>query len=90
MFRVGECRHSSAGNVYVLDRIYDPNHVGVRRVANGAGAGGASLWDAGVVYRWTSWQWESLPLVGQKSDDPTFGMFIGRKSGYAIGEPRSR
>ena len=71
---VGELRCSSAGNVYKLERI-DGEWRHVRRVANGTGQ---ELWDADVVYRWHSSQWEEgLPLVGgDTSGYPHFGKFI--------------
>ncbi len=71
-FVIGECRHSSAGNVYRL-AWYRGDRVGVVRISNGTGQ---PLWDAGEVWIWLDFQWDSLPLVGQKSHDPTFGLFI--------------
>lgn len=73
-FRIGEERHSSAGNVYRLE-WHNETHCGVRRISNGTDC---PLWDADIVYRWMNCQWESLPLVGETSDDPSFGLFIPR------------
>jgi hypothetical protein len=75
---VGELRHTSAGNVYRLERIEGEWRY-VRRVSNGTGGAGV-LWDAGVVYRWHAQQWEEgLPLVGgDTSGCPHFGLFMPR------------
>lgn len=70
---LGELRHTSAGNVYRLERI-DGHWRYVRRVSNGTGG---PLWDADVVYRWSACQWEEqLPLVGgDTSEYPHHGTF---------------
>ncbi len=74
MVHIGEERHSSAGNVYRLERIDGPWRY-VRRVSNGTGE---ALWDAKVVYRWSACQWEGqLPLVGEDTSSyPAFGLFV--------------
>jgi hypothetical protein len=76
-FTAGELRHSSGGNVYEL-LGWCRSHCTVRRVAVIGKNAGQGLWDQDVRYRWTLWQWESLPLVGEKSDDPSFGVFLPR------------
>jgi hypothetical protein len=72
--QISEERHTSAGNVYRLLRWSDNDHVMVERVRMGNKP--VHDWDKGVAYRWSISQWESIPLVGEKSDDPTFGLFI--------------
>ena len=76
MATVGECRHSSAGNVYRLERI-DGERRYVRRISNGTEE---PLWDSDVVYRWHAHQWEEqLPLVGDDGHDyPHFGVFVAQ------------
>jgi hypothetical protein len=71
---VGEVRHSSAGNVYRLERIKGERR-GVRRISNGTGG---KLWDADVLWWWHASQWEAqLPLVGGSTAGyPHFGVFI--------------
>lgn len=80
-FFIGEERHSSAGNVYRLVGIPDEQHVLIRRVgvyrADGTLDDG-ERWDSDVTYRWMNSQWDSLPLVGQRSHDPSFGLFVPR------------
>lgn len=74
---IGELRHTSAGNIFELVSYDGRNAVHVRRVAviGGPHAPPLELWDHDLTYRWTFCQWESLPLVGEKSDDPSFGLF---------------
>jgi hypothetical protein len=74
-FVIGEERYTSAGNVFRLIRWSDRTRVLVQRVSQGDGRPNES-WDKDMLFRWTDSQWESIPLVGQKSDDPTFGLFI--------------
>lgn len=73
---VGECRVTSAGNVYRLDRI-DGRWRYVRRVA---ADGSAELWDRDVTWRWSACQWEEgIPLVdGPKDEYPAWGHFAPR------------
>lgn len=68
--KVGELRHTSAGNVFRLERIDGPWRM-VRRTNHGA-------WDADVLYRWHATQWEEqLPIAGEDTSDyPFFGLFI--------------
>jgi len=74
IFQIGEQRHTSAGNVFELVGAND-RHAFVKRVKAGERFG-EELWDAGVLYFWSRSQWHSIPLVGEQSTDPTFGMFI--------------
>lgn len=73
---IGETRHTSAGNVFRLDRIEGPWRF-VRRIADGTGRS-EPLWDADITYRWHASQWEEgIPLVdGDASEFPHFGVFI--------------
>lgn len=71
-FTIGEQRHTSAGNVFRLEWIRG-TRVGVRRIGNGTGE---KLWDEDEVWTWCDFQWDSLPLIGETSHDPTFGLFI--------------
>lgn len=70
--QVGELRHTSAGNVYRLERI-DGERRYVRRVSNGTGEGA-------VLERWMAYHWEEgIPLVGaDTSEYPHFGVFSPR------------
>lgn len=74
MVTIGERRVTSAGNVYELVRA-DGEWRSVKRVAK---ADGGPCWDAGMVYRWHSSQWEEgLPLVdGPTEGYPHFGVFM--------------
>ncbi len=76
MVQVGELRHTSAGNVYRLERVQGERRY-VRRVSNGTGA---RPWDADVVWCWHAQQWEEqLPLVGEDTSTfPHFGVFLAR------------
>jgi hypothetical protein len=73
-FQLGELRHTSAGNIYRLEEFDGRNRVGVRRVAI-VGQPDRELWDNDVVYHWDYCQWDSLPLVGDESTEPSFGIF---------------
>lgn len=77
--QIGELRHSSAGNVYRLERI-DGEWRYVRRVAKDAAFEGGPLWDADILHRWHANQWEEqLPLVGGDTTGyPHFGIFAPR------------
>lgn len=77
MPRIGELRHTSAGNVYRLERM-DGEKRYVRRVAAGPNVPDMELWDRGVVYCWHSSQWEEgIPLLnGDTSEYPHFGVFV--------------
>jgi hypothetical protein len=73
-FAIGELRHTSAGNIFRLERhIADRCHV--QRVGI-VGQDSPSLWDAGITYSWLESQWDSIPLMGEKSHDPSFGIFL--------------
>lgn len=75
-FTLGELRHTSAGNVFRLEELDGRGHVGVRRVAIiGSEHNTLDLWDHDVIWIWLLCQWESLPLVGEQSDEPSFGVF---------------
>ncbi len=73
---IGEQRYTSAGNVYRLERIEGEWRY-VRRVSNGDGN---RTWDAEIMYRWHSSQWEEgIPLVGSNPNAyPHFGIFAPR------------
>jgi hypothetical protein len=73
MITIGELRHTSAGNVFRLEGI-DGEYRRVRRISNGTNR---PLWDADIVYRWHSSQWEEgIPLVGGDTGEyPHFGHF---------------
>jgi hypothetical protein len=74
MFTLGEDRHTSAGNVFRLEEYDGRNSVRVRRVAIiGKDIDSTDIWDNDVL--WNYWQWDSLPLLGECSSDPSFGLF---------------
>lgn len=76
MLVIGELRYSSAGNVYRLERFDGRNLCGVRRVGLiGTENDRADLWDYSIVYSWDYCQWDSLPLLGERSTEPSFGIF---------------
>lgn len=85
MFTIGEQRYSSAGNVFRLERIDDGRYPRIRRIGI-VGQPGRELWDSDVLYRWLPEQWEELPLVGERSDDPSFGSFLRGSEGAASWE----
>lgn len=75
-FVLGEERYSSAGNIYRLEAYDGKNRCGVRRIGIvGRNIEPTELWDNDSLYYWNHWQWDSLPLVGAQSDDPSFGIF---------------
>ncbi len=80
MAQVGECRHSSGGNVYRLERI-DGWWRYVKRISNGTDE---PLWDADITYRWHAHQWEEqLPLVGDDGREyPHFGAFVPQMAAH--------
>lgn len=72
MIAVGELRHTSAGNVYRLERI-DGERRFVRHIK------AAPPFDLlNGVQEWRSFHWEEqLPLVGgDTSEYPHFGVFV--------------
>ena len=73
-FQIGEERHTSAGNVFRLVRWSGSDHVMVERVSHDGTPN--EDWDKGMLYRWHICQWESIPLVGEQSEDPSFGTFL--------------
>jgi len=87
-FSIGEQRYTSAGNVFQLIRFADGQNVTVRRIASTGNIthlrdvgtipleADAASWDADILYRWNNSQWESLPLLGEPSEEPSFGLFI--------------
>ena len=77
-FQLGELRHTSAGNIYRLEEFDGRNRCGVRRVAiiQRPDLRQMDLWDWDIVYQWDYCQWDSLPLVGEDSDDPSFDLFV--------------
>lgn len=79
-FTVGEERHSSAGNIYRFLGWVNPQKVRIERV--GVMRRGHREpppdWEVGTSYLWLPSQWDSLPLVGHVSHDPSFGIFLPR------------
>ena len=72
---VRELRHTSAGNVYRLERIEGEWRY-VKRVRTRHGNSPSREWDADVTYRWHSSQWEEgIPLLnGPTAEYPHFGV----------------
>lgn len=74
-FKVGECRHTSSGRVYRLEKNIGPQ-LGVRCIGK-VGEAGSKQYSSEPVQWWFPSSWESIPLVGKDTSDfPHFGLFV--------------